>query len=170
MAKSSKPRKKYIPKPVYSHYISADTVNQIRDLLNHVALSVELKLAQGKFSLIDFKNLKHFTNWVGFELAIRGNNDPDAYDEAQQIQVKLATAIASMHKRNKSAEPFIANAEELKAIREGVAYLLDPMKELLHQEPYSFLKEYKAFKRYIAELEKGNSPSLPRGAEIDLIN
>lgn len=164
MANTSKPRKKYIPKPINSHYVSPKTISFIDRLLVHNALTVELKLAQGLFTDTDLANLEHFSNWVGFELTLRGRNDPECLEEAQSIQRNMATSLIEFYERNlkKKNKYYIATTKEIKVFRDGMDYFLEPMRELLHAEPYSFLKEYKAFKYYMEDMRKKTPSDKPR--------
>lgn len=157
MPKSRKPRRRYTPRPTRLPFVLPNDVERISGLINDIAIAVEMKLHRGLFNDEDVANVNDFMNWVGFSLCNRSDIDPDYYSEAVDIQNATIEALGSMIKRSnkihrahpKTEQTFVPTGDELRDIREGVTYFLEPMKEALEYEPNNLLKEYRAMKIYM---------------------
>lgn len=114
----------------------------------------ELKLPRGACDETDIETLRVHFNWIAFILSSRKYIDPEELEEATEVHTKAREALQSLIARTKNAksERFVAKAEELNAIREGVAYFDLPLRDALETAPRHLERDYRAMRAYMASI------------------
>ena len=84
-------------------------------------------------------------------LGTRNYIDPDERAEATLVHDKTARAFSSLMLR--CGPPFVATGDELQAIREGITYFEQPMRDALQKAPKHMEQDFRRMQAYMEKVD-----------------
>ena len=163
MPKSTKPRKKFNPKRHLRRFAFRGLTEVEENVLFQKFLSLELKaettLAKGLCTSEEIADMMDFLQWGKIAVASRDFYEYSDRVEAQKVLIHSADCMASLMKRGIEKEHYVCTAEELNAIRDGMAIVGPLMSQSIKETPHRTEKEWFVMLRY----SRGNGRNVEIG-------
>lgn len=154
MPASKKPRHKHRVKTVINGEKEAYLIKGVNELITRIGLIVEVKLPRGLCDTHDMSMIRTHLNWISFMLGTRSYIDEAERAEATLVHDKTARAFSNLMLRcGDKSSPFVATGDELQAIREGVAYFEQPMRDALRKAPKHMEQDFRRMIVYMKRID-----------------
>lgn len=153
MPASKKPRHKHRVKTIINGEKEAYLVKGVNELITKLGLIVEIKLPRGLCDAHDMSMIRTHLNWISFMLGTRSYIDEAERAEATVVHDKAARAFSSLMLRCGDKSSFIATGDELQAIREGITYFEQPMRDALQKAPKHMEQDFRRMQAYMKKVD-----------------
>lgn len=161
MSTNKKPRKKYKPRRIVLNgcFYTKETINELKDIINNLALVVFTTLPSGRASDANMHEIEDLLNWIGmmlFDRKWKGQEQEAREFTNRQIEALYALAAIVERKKVGKTSGYVAKAEELKVIQEVCSDGVALLKEGMEVAPERTTREFLAARQLAREqLEAG---------------
>lgn len=150
MAKNKKPRKKYVPKQVFSPYkLRSTDLEKLKDDFRKFEMLCELKLPAGNMSVDEMRILRDWFNVTKIILLFPEERhwlDAEAIAQIADLIEAASVAVREVTIRGTKTGHCVCKADELNAIREFAEVAGEVCQKSIELCPRRFIKEYLAMK------------------------
>lgn len=150
MGKSAKPRKKYVPKQVFSPYkLRQCDLEKLKDDFRKFEMLCELKLPAGNMSVDEMRILRDWFNVTKIILLFPEERhwlDAEAIAQIADLIETASVAVREVTIRGTKTGHCVCKADELNAIREFAEVAGEVCQKSIELCPRRFIKEYLAMK------------------------
>lgn len=150
MAKNSKPRKKYRPKPVRFNCWKRSDIEHLQAVFQEFELITEFKFPTGEANMDDMCCVRDVLNLCTLGMVTRDWLDRDEVKDCTPIVNAAGDAIKRCADRACDMNPdnprFVFKGDELKAVRAGVAIAGPFIRDSLDESPTRLILEFYAMR------------------------
>lgn len=150
MGKSTKPRKKYVPKQVFSPYkLRQCDLEKLKDDFRKFEMLCELKLPAGNMSVDEMRILRDWFNVTKIILLFPEERhwlDAEAIAQIADLIETASVAVREVTIRGTKTGHCVCKADELNAIREFAEVAGEVCQKSIELCPRRFIKEYLAMR------------------------
>ncbi len=150
MGKSAKPRKKYVPKQVFSPYkLRQCDLEKLKEDFRKFEMLCELKLPAGNMSVDEMRILRDWFNVTKIILLFPEERhwlDAEAIAQIADLIETASVAVREVTIRGTKTGHCVCKADELNAIREFAEVAGEVCQKSIELCPRRFIKEYLAMK------------------------
>lgn len=156
MAKNKKPRKPYKARSVHCSgcFYRREDIDTIKGIINDIGLVVEVTLPRGEATDDHMHRIQDLLNWGGmlmFDRKFKGQEQAVAEFRERHYAALRAQSNIVLRKRNGATSRYIAKAEELEALRDMCAEIVDMLKEAMELAPQRTVREFLASVQIVNE-------------------
>ena len=159
MPNNKKPRKRYRPKPVRAPWVSKKSLDYVMSVVERYELVAEIALPRGTADYDDMNCLKSLLNHAMLGAISRGWLDKEERREGLSAISKAGKALTSVvdraFARNKEKPAFVCTADELNAVRNGVAVAGPFIRDSMEETPIRCMQEFYAMKALLKRTPPG---------------
>lgn len=156
MAKNKKPRKPYKARPIHCSgcFYRREDIDKIKGIINDIGLVVEVTLPRGEATDDHMHRIQDLLNWgsmLMFDRKFKGQEQAVSEFYERHYAALDAQAAIIRRKRDGVTSRYIARAEELQALRDTCAELVDMLKEAMELAPQRTVREFLASIQIVEE-------------------